>query len=671
MKTEQLLFKILASVSALLVAATVAVAIPLALRGDAGSSSSGTGGGDTSLYEYRVIYGPYGRSTPAVGADGTRDYSKNIKSVTVFTGTDTYSLVHPQTNGRDDYLSFVLSRGGTVLSDITVGNEAAAEMIASFGSLFARLVTRENLPDRYAEYGLADTESLPYFELTLYGKTLTETGDTLRVYIGKRAADGGGHYFRIEGESAIYVSQTPTAGTLVSSGIEYFVSPILVPTLPETNYHLAESFRVSGETAVRDGRTVGGGDTVLVEETVRVVTRKDGSVLSDETVHSLSRRYTLSSATLSADLRSALVGRPVGERRDETVTVRTEVPSLSGGTVTREETHTIHAVTAVMVKETRVGIEFLYRYADRDEFYSAGLYRLTAPTEITLYPAGESVIKSVLSSLSSLKGIKTYQYGFTDEDILSLGLTHAVTLSVPKSFTETEINGSISSIEAKDFTIEGTESFTLYVSDPLPDGTRYVASTYSEIIATVDASAFDFVDYESYDWVNRSLVLAFLDIVETLTFTLNFTDTTDEYVVYQNAAEKTGSVYTKIPVTLNGERHVLSYEEWQNLYLHLAFRSYSGNAELSSDALQGILSHEPVLSMTFLLRDGRTYTYEMRPVSDRRALVTLVYRDGNGTETENSGFFLSTSVVKGIAEKLRIFVSDGVCTPDGIYGEKN
>ncbi len=673
MKTEKLLFTVLLLLSLFLLLGTVAVAIPLALTGDGGDTSTEGGQPEETDYEYKVLYGPYRRQTPARDESGALDFRKNIKSIAVHSEKGDYSLVHPKnTDGAENYLSFLLRKDGETLTEVAVGDEAVSEAVAAFGSLIARLVTKDDAPARYAEYGIADSQSPAYFEITLYGRTLAETGDTLRVYIGNKTADGNGYYLRMDGTDAIYVSRSPTAGELVLGGMEYFVSPVLMPTLSEVNYYLAQNVGIYRETPVRTGVTAGAADAVLVDETVRIVTKDgEGNLLSETEETYTDRRYLLSDTAVPLLIRELMIGRTAGVTEDRTATVTETVPVAGGGSVLREETHTVHRVAAVFREETAISLSFINLYRDRDEFHAAGLYRLTAPADLAVYHANDSVIQGVLGSMVSLTGTKTYRYGFTEKDLLALGMHHIITLTVPKEFTQTEVTGSVSSLSGYDFTVSETVTVTLYVSDPLLDGTRYVASDYSDIIAVTDRSVFAFLDYDRSDWVSPNLVLSYMDIVETLTFSFRFTDFVKDYSFVHAESEKQGESYTKIPLRTDGMWKKIDFSAWQDLYQYVTFREYGGMCDLTAEEKAALRETEATVCMTFVLVDGRVFTYEFRPYSDRRALVTVIAEGQDGSRTVSEEFYFSTVFLKGLAEKVSAVAEGGECDINTPYGEES
>ena len=160
---------------------------------------------------------------------------------------------------------------------------------------------------------------------------------------------------------------------------------------------------------------------------------------------------------------------------------------------------------------------------DIPAYYGSSLYTILAPDGLTLYGLDYQAGEDVLRRFEDLIGNETVAIGLTQENMEEYGLfAHRLYYEMPFGIDQAAND---------DFLYEYAVPFNLYISDLLPDGSRYVGcDLYNTVVHVTDGSIFDFLDWDFYDdWARKNLVLMDYSQIESITITTNFSDWKQKY----------------------------------------------------------------------------------------------------------------------------------------------
>ena len=192
-------------------------------------------------------------------------------------------------------------------------------------------------------------------------------------------------------------------------------------------------------------------------------------------------------------------------------------------------TYKVARIDAYVTDELVVAFRF-QNASRRDPYYGESLYENLTDGYKALYGLNSTSCEGVVRVLGGIKkdsesgaanglfGDEVVAIGVTPDRLLKYGLyAHKIYFELPRGIDAYDVSGkeAETSDEVSDFFSYGTLSFTLYVSDPLKDGRRYVASDMYDIITIMDGDQFEFLnyDFESF-WIRKNLVLTDIANVE-------------------------------------------------------------------------------------------------------------------------------------------------------------
>ena len=659
MKQQKTLFTVLLATLGALILLGLCLVLPLVLTEEEVEKPSIGLLPDENLKNGKIVlYGPYDRKTPDDG-----DYSHNIKQITVKNREETYSFVHPpkeEESDPEDYINFMIEQDGKLFSDLTLDPERLASIIVAAGTPYVRetrVAEGAEAVKLYANYGLAPEDDPAYIELTLYNS------ETFRIYVGDATNDNTGYYVRVDGRDVIYVTLTETMGALANSGAGYYVAATVIPA-PQKQYgeYFVDGFEIERELHTASG-IVNDTMAVAVKQKLTVAVEGTTPVTREETVF-----YNFNKASVPAVVRNALVGQRIGvDLSIPDVVFETTVDAIGGEAKLVTYTYRFLRVEYRIESEKQLGFSFVKEAENRDFFKSAPLYAFTEGTDLAPYTPNDNRIMAMLETLSALSGDAVHSLGVSSTDIDEYGLYTTLSFRFPNKFTmdASDYGGSIA---ANDVTVADGDyvDITLYISDPREDGTRLVASTYYDLIAVVPAETFDFLDYDSFTWIQPSLIACYMTLIRELSFSFDYSDLTASYT-FDHASAKThidsaGTThYDSLP--LNGEQ--VAYEEFTELYTFLLWQNYEGEAALTEEERDALTaSGRAVMTTTVTLTDGRVVSYRFIPYSATKTLVSV---DDDGTET--ALFYVRSSIVKTVAADL-IAMSEGEkFDPSDKYGD--
>lgn len=233
---------------------------------------------------------------------------------------------------------------------------------------------------------------------------------------------------------------------------------------------------------------------------------------------------------------NALLGKKTGKDLELVAYSSTYYYEIMRGFVTYEITD----IDAYVTSEEIVSFRF-WNESIRDPFYGESVYELTTE-KYKMYGVDADVCQNVLrilggleSSTSASVGLSgtTVAVGLTHENMLNYGprdengnklglYAYTVYFELPRIIGTETIKPEDGGESIEDYNWDHELGFTLYISLPDPaTGLRYVGSDMYDVIATVSADTFEFLEYSFVDfWARRSMIM--LEIGNVDTFKLDF-----------------------------------------------------------------------------------------------------------------------------------------------------
>lgn len=201
------------------------------------------------------------------------------------------------------------------------------------------------------------------------------------------------------------------------------------------------------------------------------------------------------SNTTNTNIKNAIMGKT--KTRGFDTVVKSYVADLE--VVQSYNCYEIEEVLGFTVREEVVSFRYTQN-SDRDPYYGESIYTNTMESAIhKLYALEAGSCETVVQILGGLLenashseglvGLKTVDVVITPEKMMQYGLyANTIYFELPRNILPVSDN-------SEDYTYLSTIGFTLYISDVDPaTQTRYIASDMYDIIATIDAKGFEFLD---------------------------------------------------------------------------------------------------------------------------------------------------------------------------------
>ena len=374
--------------------------------------------------------------------------------------------------------------------------------------------------------------------------------------------------------------------------------------------------------------------------------------------------------------------------------------------------------------------------SDRDAYYGESFYANTMEnTDGSLHKYGiyalnasscEAVVRlfggleTNASQSTGLIGLETVAVGLTPEIMKEYDLyDHTVYFEIPRGITsivydDVPTDEFLDSLD--DYTYYSTLGFTLYISRPQSDGSRFIASSQYDVVAKVDAERFPFLEMNFIEfYARRNLILTSISDINNITLDFYMEDL---YGTYSNELQHTelyaynGRLYTKsqlteeelssatkydginVTVTPSGECSDTKFSDFlrEKGYTYSSLYEFYDKKTHDLDSLgtanfkefaeilfytryesfykEGESKEGPLLmKMKVRLYEGYSvydYVYEFYRTSDRRVMVKLYREDRiDGTKIQEvSDFYIST-----FAFKKAVNAYMGILNGDNIDGE--
>ncbi len=519
----------------------------------------------------------------------------------------------------------------TTLSELVVatGTPYVSERIAGVGSDEAAL----------AAYGLSAADDPAWFEV------VATDGTRHRVYVGNQTVTGGSYYLRLEGRDTVYVSRSAAIGSAVLAGVHDYVAPQLTYAGTVAQYLTSDNTLLSRVEAA---------GTVLQKYDIATLTyyvsyyNDNGEPVTEDTVTDYAPSI----------LRELLVGKSIGCAPFE-LTVTHEKKGETDENPYAGKTVTYHIRAIPSLLQTQV--LFHHRnLSECDVFDPHDIYYFEAPSALAAFIPNSSHIQDLLYLLGEggLAGndyeslAKTVGIGLSDANMEKFGLeANMFYYRVPLAVKDTS-TGSTPHYE-----VTAYQPITLYISERQEDGSYYVGSTLTDIIAAVDGSILSFLEQDTEWWLKPSVCTVNIDQLQSLDFRFSFRDEqsqitfafTQAYNEDKKASYANGIYYVQGAKALDLE----AYRELHRNLVELRWtEGYDGTRPI------GELLADPsacVLTLTVKTTTGRTRIYRFYPYSERHVLVSA--EDGGGSE---GAFFYIT------ASELEKFYSDAKALTEGL-----
>ncbi|MBQ2719392.1 MAG: DUF4340 domain-containing protein [Clostridia bacterium] len=622
MKKHQFLLLLLLGAAVLLLVAYLAIVRPIVNRPDDPAPPVTTGEGEGLQYnKYTLLFPAKSRS--------------DIMAIKVHNEHGEYMLARTSTEegkAPTNTSPFVIYKkkddGYVGYPFIAYNEESFASLIVATGTFYymtnvTEEATAAGQTIRYADYGLDPSQDPAWFELTL-----TE-GEPLRVYIGDVTVNGKDYYVRLEGRDAVYVSSSSLVKDTAFVELSSFVSPALTSFFVEYGYYYTKDF------SLFKGRA----DTVTRNSMVSYNYRTyvDGTLSEEEASGPVNLR------TAKEAIVTALLGKRVGDS-GITFTLTEDGKSVE---------YRITELTSVI--PLSMAVDFV-NASERSDFYAGVAYHFTAPEERLAYHPNSSHYMSVLEALGALVGTRTVAVGLDLEEIERYGLdAHVISYLTPK-------DARYDSVNENDILVDEYELVRIYISEKQADGTYYVGSELTDIVAVVDGETLAFLEHSNAWWLNSSLYSVNINKAGKLTFDFDYGDVDKTYTFDIRHTSVTGDKLSVSAVIYGEENAFVNVDAFKSFYMHLVSTDYADEYR-GSVPIPEVLAGPRTLTMTLEMTDGETYVYRFYPYSERRVLVSL----STGGGAEGAYFYIYTSEVEKIYRDIALLVSGGVPDPEKQY----
>ena len=250
-------------------------------------------------------------------------------------------------------------------------------------------------------------------------------------------------------------------------------------------------------------------------------------------------------------LRDALVGRKVSNK----LSIKIAAGEVYSEVLDHFTTYVISSVDYFVTREERISFSFL-NASERDPFYGDSIYKNNTDG-YELYGLNATNCEQIAKLLGGALGENTtVSEGLFGSEVVDVGITpdkmekygregseglfaHTVYFEIPRGI---EALPGAGEDELDDYTAYDKIGFTLYISDLLPDGTRYIASELYDIVSKIDNEIFFFLDERFVDfWAKENIILTDVETMLEMKFEFNMEDLVGDYTLDIN--HKINDVY--------------------------------------------------------------------------------------------------------------------------------
>ena len=590
-----------------------------------------TGPGEGVQYDLGTLYPSIKRSEMKVirvhNAEGTYEFRR----MSVEEGKEP--------NEKSPFIIFQ-KEGDTMVGypEVAYNEERFSELVVATGTFyFIRNLTGDAVAEGaaldYSRYGLAPEDDPAWFEIETFAGE-----KPIRVYVGDAAVTDSGYYVRVDGRDAVYVSNSTLVGTTALKGIESYVDAMLTVPLVSNGYYFNKDFTL--------WKQMGSDYLIDAQDTVTFVYYNESNEEEYATVDLIRAKEAL---------RTAFVGRKVGEGNFSfSVTYpddEAEAEDLRGKTVE----YRVKEITGV--NSLFITLNFV-KTSERSKFHAGVAYAITAPLDKIAYQPNTNNYMGVLEKIGYMTGTETVAIGLTRETMEKFGLGHYVIyFEAPK-----ELSYDTAAGKTDDVLIGATEKYYLYISEKQEDGTYFVGSEQTNVVARVDGEIFAFLERSEAWWLKDTMYTVNIGEATKLEFGFNYTDMTDKFDFVLTHDRTDPQHPSLVDVTYLGDGRVVNTAAFRNLYMHLLTCYYTGEYD-GEVPKEDVMAGRSVLTLRVTLSDGEVYVYRYYPYSARHVLVSIA-KEG---EAEGAYFYILSAELEKIYRDIQTLLAGGVPDPEKQY----
>ncbi len=337
---------------------------------------------------------------------------------------------------------------------------------------------------------------------------------------------------------------------------------------------------------------------------------------SDTTLDEESKMIDLSKLTSSAEdqaKKALFVGKKTDKDSFSEFVIDEE--TLYTEILTPFELYKFTEVESYVTKELIAAFSFV-NYYDREQFHGSTLYKNDTTGVTELYSLNEQSCEAIVRVLGGLNDTVNTSLGYSGLETVALGLTtdvmieyglyaNTVRFTLPRGIFTTKDSLALE-YDEYDWYYELT--FTLYISDEV-DGKRYVGCDLYNVVVSVDADDFVFLDFDFAEfYAKRDLMSSNIDYVENIEIDFNMSDISGNYyldLMHQMIyIDTNGKVYISVP-----EEQKADYSTWNRIQVLVTEKEAIVDSAIHKYIKdKGYTNSQASLTELYSNKDGKPYT---------------------------------------------------------------
>ena len=525
--------------------------------------------------------------------------------------------------------------------EVGYNEERFSELVVATGTFyFLRNLTGDAVAEGaeldYSLYGLAPEDDPAWFEIETF-----DGEKPIRVYIGDAAVTESGYYVRVDGRAAVYVSNSTLVGKTALERLESYVDPMLTSPLVSNGYYFNKDVTL-WQRAV-DTYVISAQDTVSF-----TFDTYENGVLKESNEYA-----TVDLIRAKEALRNAFVGKT----KTATDIIYTITFDEGDGEELAGKTLEYRVKAIKSVNSLYITLNFV-KSSERSKFHAGVAYAITAPESKVGYQPNTNNYMGVLEKIGFMTGTETVAIGLTAETVEKFGLGHyTIYYEAP-----TKLSYDTAAGKTDDVIVEATEKYYLYISEKQADGTYFVGSEQTNVVARVDGDILSFLERSEAWWLKDTMYTVNIGMASKLEFDFNYTDATDTFG-FALTHDRTDEAHPAVKsVTYLGDDRIVNTEAFRNLYMHLLTCYYTGEYDGEMPKEEVLLGRNALTMRVTIEKEG-TYVYRYYPYSARHVLVSIA-KEG---ESEGAYFYILSAELEKIYRDIQTLLAGGTPDPEKQY----
>ena len=495
----------------------------------------------------------------------------------------------------------------------------------------------------YSRYGLAPEDDPAWFEITTF-----DSQTPIRVYVGDAAVTDNGYYVRVEGREAVYVSNSTLVGKTALEQIESYVDPMLTNPLVSNGYYFNKDFTIWKKAA--DDYVINAQDTV----SFTFDTYENGVLkYADEYA-------TVDLIRAKDEIKEAFAGKT---KNATDIVYKLTFEDDDEDEQMRGKTFEYRVKEIKSINSLYIALNFV-KTSERSKFHAGVAYAITAPDAKVGYQPNTNHYMGVLEKIGFMSGTETVAVGITPENVQKFKLErYVIYFEAPTKLAYDTAAG-----KTDDVLVQETRKYYLYISEKQEDGTYFVGSEQTNIVARVDGELLSFLEQSDAWWLKDTMYTVNIGYADKLEFDFDpgyiAPDTVNNFA-FSLTHDRTDEAHPALKtVTYLGDGRAINVSAFRNLYMHLLTCYYTGeyDGELPKEE---VLLGKAVLSMRVTVHDkeDEVYVYRFYPYSARHVLVSIA-KEG---EDEGAYFYILSAELEKIYRDIQTLLAGGVPDPEKQY----